>query len=206
MPTRKAASTKVERGKKASAKPKASSSGATTAPTLPDMGNIHLSSALRPGLAQVSAEDFTQRMEALAGQERDAKLAEQGAKVDLAVANAQGVALKAQVANARNLVTIEGINTETANLAIAQLKTEAAQIAADGQAALLPLERQKWSLKAQELSIDNEGQQRLIPVRREFWQAKFDTAQIELKRLQQVAAAKAAELGDGGGVLDGQLL
>lgn len=201
--TAKTAKTKVSRAKKT----EVPSPATTPAPMAPVQqqpvaaSNIPLSSQLHPGLQPVSANEFVQRFEALSGQERDAQLMQKRGDVDKAYAIAQGKALEAQVENAKNLVTVEKINTQTAKLAQQQaqsalegVKAEAIQIDVAGEQSLLPIKQQAWDIKGQEMAIDNEGAANLLEPRRQHWSLKLQAAQVELDRLQQSVQMRIAEV------------
>lgn len=198
--TPRTSKTKVSRTKAAS-KPVAAAPDTSPAPIPQIQSNIPLSSQLHPGLQVVSANEFVQRFEALSGQERDAQLAQKRGDVDRAYAVAQGKSLEAQVENAKNLVTVEKINTQTAKLAQQQgltalegVKADAIQIDVAGERSLLPLKQQAWNIKAQELAIDNEGAANLLPARKQHWSLKLQAVQVELDRLNQNIQMKAAEV------------
>lgn len=198
--TKRKASTKVNRNAPAS-KPVAAAPDTSPAPVPQIQSNIPLSSQLHPGLQVVSAQDFVGRFEALSGQERDAQLMQKRGDVDKAYAIAQGKALEAQVENAKNLVTVEKINTQTAKLsqqqaqtALEGVKAQAIQIDVAGETSLLPLKQQAWDIRAQELAIDNEGAANLLAPRKQHWSLKLQAAQVELDRLQQQVQMRMAEV------------
>lgn len=200
---RNTAKTKVSRAKKTDT-PAPATTPAPMAPVQQQaiaQSNIPMTSQLHPGLQPVSAEEFVQRFEALSGQERDAKLMQKRGDVDIAYAVAQGKFIQAQVENAKNLVTVEKINTETARLAqqqaqtaLEQIKAQAVQIDVAGESALLPHRQQAWDIKAQEMAIDNQGAQNLLEPRRQHWSLKLQLAQVELNRIQQQVQMKMAEV------------
>lgn len=198
--TKRRASTKVNRNGPAS-KPVAAAPDTSPAAVPAISSSIPLSSQLHPGLQVVSAEEFVGRFEALSGQERDAQLMQKRADVDRQYAIAQGKALEVQVENAKNLVTVEKINTQTAKLArqqaqtsLEQVKAQAVQIDVAGETALLPLKRQAWEIREQELAIDNQGAAAMLAPRKQHWAVKLQLAQTELSRLQQQVAIKMAEV------------
>jgi len=198
--TRRKASTKVNRNAPASKPVAAAPDTSPTAVPVISL-NIPLSSQLHPSLQAVSAQEYVQRFEALSGQERDAQLMQKRADVDKAYAIAQGNAIEGQVETAKNLITVEKINTQTAKLAqqqaqtsLEQIKAQSIQIDVAGETALLPLKRQAWEIREQELAIDNQGIAAMLAPRKQHWAVKLQLAQTELDRLQQQVAIKMAEV------------
>ena len=198
--TKRRASTKINRNGPAS-KPVAAAPDTSPAAVPTISSSIPLSSQLHPGLQVVSAEEFVGRFEALSGQERDAQLMQKWADVDRQYAIAQGKALEVQVENAKNLVTVEKINTQIARLAqqqaqtsLEQVKAQGLQIDVAGETALLPLKRQAWEIREQELAIDNQGAAAMLAPRKQHWAVKLQLAQTALSRLQQQVAIKMAEV------------
>lgn len=197
------AKTKVSRSKAAET-PAPVATPAPIAPVQPQMvsqSSIPMSSQLHPGLQPVSAEEFVQRFEALSGQERDAKLMQKRGDVDIAYAVAQGKFIQAQVENAKNLVTTEKINTQTAKLAqqqaytaLEQVKAQGIQIDVAGEQSLLPHRQQAWDIKGQEMVIDNQGAAAMLEPRKQHWSLKLQMAQVELQRLQQAVQMKMSEV------------
>ena len=193
------ATTKVTRTKKV-ATPAAAPPAPVAAPA-PVQSSLQISSQLHPGLTPVSADQYVQQFEALSGQERDAQLMAKRADVDKAYAVAQGKAIQAQVENAKNLVTAEAINLQTAKLSYAQTQTQleqvrvqSAQIDVAGEQALLPHKQQAWDIKSQEMAIDNQGATNLLEPRQQHWNVKLQLAQTELARLQQQVQLKLTEV------------
>lgn len=198
--TKRRATTKINRNAPAS-KPVAAAPDTSPAPVPAIKSSIPLSSQLHPSLQVVSAEEYVSRFEALSGQERDAQLMQKRADVDRAYAIAQGKSLEVQVENAKNLVTVEKINTQTAKLAqqqaqtsLEEVKVQSIQIDVAGETALLPLKRQSWEIKEQELAIDNQGVAAMLGPRKQHWAIKLQLAETELNRLQQQVALKIAEV------------
>ena len=215
--TRNAGKTKVSRTKKAASKPAATPVATPTAapisaPVSVPQSSIPVSDQLHPGLQPITADEFVQRFEALSGQERSAKLMQKRGDVDIAYAQAQGKAIQSQVEHAKNLVTAEGINTQTARLAYAQtqtqleqVKVQSLQIDVAGQSALLPHQQQAWDIKEQEMVIDNQGAANLLEPRRQHWSLKLQLAQTELQRLQQTVQIKQSEM-NAANIIDAQVI
>ena len=171
------------------------------APAAPVQSSLQLSSQLHPGLTPMSADQYVQQFEALSGQERDAQLMAKRADVDKAYAVAQGKAIQVQVENAKNLVTAEAINLQTAKLSYAQtqtqleqVKVQSVQIDVAGEQALLPHKQQAWDIRSQEMAIDNQGATSLLEPRQQHWNVKLQLAQTELARLQQQVQLKLTEV------------
>ncbi len=172
---------------------------AQVAPLAPNSKTV--STDLNSGLPVVSPQEFAQRFEQLSGQERAAKLAQKRATVDFEYSKAQGIQAKAQVQDAKNLVTLEGVNLETQHLAAAQVQTqiaaakvEAVNIDLQGERSMLPLAQDAWAIRAEKSSIDNAGERALLEPRREHWAAKLELAQAGLDQLRQQVHIKLTEL------------
>lgn len=206
MPTatkKKPTTTTVKKTRSTRKKP-ASTTGAVVAEPVTEIkAPSGANYGVRSGVPIVSEQEYNQRFEAIQGQMRATKLAQENAKLDREQLVIEELNLGTQLQATKNLIAGEKVVAETLKLNQWQTRTElervklqGIQIDVNGERALLQPKQELQDIRLQGTQIDVEGSRALLQPQREKWALQLEAAELKLQEMRGQIQRQRAALGN----------
>ena len=158
---------------------------------------------VRAGVPVVSEQEYNQRFEAIQGQMRATKLAQENAKLDREQLVIEELNLGTQLQATRNLIAGEKVVAETIKLNQWQARTElervklhGLQIDVNGEQALLQPKQELQDIRLEGAQIDVAGSRALLEPQREKWALQLEAAELKLQEMRGNIQRQRAALGN----------
>lgn len=158
---------------------------------------------VRSGVPIVSEQEYNQRFEAIQGQMRATKLAQENAKLDREQLVIEELNLGTQLQATKNLIAGEKVVAETIKLNQWQTRTElervklqGIQIDVNGERALLQPKQELQDIRLQGAQIDVDGSRALLEPQREKWALQLEAAELKLQEMRGSIQRQRAALGN----------
>lgn len=199
---RKAKTTKVEKQPAAKASPASPPPAAAVGELVNAPTAQGANYAVRSGVPSLSEQDYTARFEAVQGQLRATKIAQENARLDTEQLRIEELNLGTQLQETRNLIAGERIVTETVKLGQQQARTQlerakltGIQIDVAGEQAQLEPKQQLQDIRLQGARIDVEGSRALLAPQQTKWALQLEAAELKLEEMRGNLQRQRASLG-----------
>lgn len=158
---------------------------------------------VRSGVPIVSEQEYNQRFEAIQGQMRGTKLAQENAKLDREQLVIEELNLGTQLQATKNLIAGEKVVAETIKLnqwqarsELEKVKLQGIQIDVNGERALLQPKQELQDIRLQGAEIDVTGSRALLEPQREKWALQLEAAELKLQEMRGQLQRQRAALGN----------
>lgn len=158
---------------------------------------------VRTGVPVISEQDYNQQFEAIQGQMRATKLAQENAKLDREQLVIEELNLGTQLQATKNLIAGEKVVAETIKLNQWQARTElektklqGIQIDVNGERSLLQPKQELQDIRLQGAQIDVNGSRALLEPQRQKWALQLEAAELKLQEMRGQIQRQRAALGN----------
>lgn len=158
---------------------------------------------VRTGVPVISEQQYNQQFEAIQGQMRATKLAQENAKLDREQLVIEELNLGTQLQATKNLIAGEKVVAETLKLnqwqqrtELERVKLQGIQIDVNGERALLQPKQELQDIRLQGTQIDVAGSRALLEPQREKWALQLEAAELKLQEMRGQIQRQRAALGN----------